>query len=395
MGDYKFIADNPISKYHKSDFFLVTIILILWGIGLFTLFFSTQEFAERFFGNSFTIVKRQFICSLVGILGFFFFWLSKMNFLKRIMPVIVIAVVVLCILTFIPGISIEKNGARRWIKLPFGFSLQSSEFVKFAIVLFLANLFDKQKKIENIEDKNVMPAVGGMLLFVILVFFQKDFSTSAFIFAVCLLMFIVSGMKIMWILPLSVIIIPCIVLAILTEPYRLERIMGYLNPELGQWDINFQSNRAKMAISAGGIWGQGIGTGITQSTRIPEVHADYIFASWAEAMGFIGVLIYFVLLISFAVRGIKASFENSDYFASYACFGFVSMIVLQSILNCGVVCGILPSTGIPLPFFSSGGSSIIVTFCMCGFILNASRNNNSVEEPIPVDSKVFLSDVDF
>ena len=318
---------------------------------------------------------------------------KNMKFIRKCLPFIVTGVFILCVLTFIPGISIEKNGARRWIRLPFNFSLQSSEFVKFAVVLFIANLFDKQLKIQNPEDKNIFPCVLGMLLFILLVFLQKDFSTSAFIFAVCVLMFIVSGMKIAWLFPLMTILIPLVVFSILTESYRLDRIIGFLNPEEGQLDINFQSNRAKMAISAGGIWGEGIGVGIRESIKIPEVHADYIFACWAEAMGFIWVLIYFILLGFFAFRGYKAAWENDDAFSSYACFGCVSMILFQSLMNCGVVCGLFPSTGIPLPFFSSGGSSIIVTLCMCGFILNVSRNNNEERPKISEDTYVQVNDI--
>lgn len=393
MGSYKFIAENPIKKYHKSDVFLFASIIILCGIGMFTLFSSTQDYSEKFLGNSLTIVRRQFICSLVGFAGLLFFWISNMKFIRKCLPFIVTAVFILCILTFIPGISIEKNGARRWIRLPFNFSLQSSEFVKFAVVLFIANLFDKQLKIQNPEDKNIFPCVLGMLLFILLVFLQKDFSTSAFIFAVCVLMFIVSGMKIAWLFPLMTILIPLVVFSILTESYRLDRIIGFLNPEEGQLDINFQSNRAKMAISAGGIWGEGIGVGIRESIKIPEVHADYIFACWAEAMGFIWVLIYFILLGFFAFRGYKAAWENDDAFSSYACFGCVSMILFQSLMNCGVVCGLFPSTGIPLPFFSSGGSSIIVTLCMCGFILNVSRNNNEERPNLSEDTYVQVNDI--
>ena len=206
-------------------------------------------------------------------------------------------------------------------------------------------------------------------------------------------MFIVSGMKIAWLFPLMTILIPLVVFSILTESYRLDRIIGFLNPEEGQLDINFQSNRAKMAISAGGIWGEGIGVGIRESIKIPEVHADYIFACWAEAMGFIWVLIYFILLGFFAFRGYKAAWENDDAFSSYACFGCVSMILFQSLMNCGVVCGLFPSTGIPLPFFSSGGSSIIVTLCMCGFILNVSRNNNEERPKISEDTYVQVNDI--
>ena len=157
MGSYKFVAENSIKKYHKSDVFLFASIILLFGIGMFTLFSSTQDYSEKFLGNSLSIVRRQFICSLVGFAGLLFFWIVNMNFIRKCLPFFVIGVLILCILTFIPALSIERNGARRWIRLPFNFSLQSSEFVKFVIVLFIANLFDKQLKIQNPEDKNIFP----------------------------------------------------------------------------------------------------------------------------------------------------------------------------------------------------------------------------------------------
>jgi cell division protein FtsW len=157
------------------------------------------------------------------------------------------------------------------------------------------------------------------------------------------------------------------------NPYRLQRLIGWISPDEFGSTINYQSLNAKRAISAGGVWGSGIGSGLSKINSIPEVQADYIFAGWAEAMGYIGVVLYFLLLVFFAYRGYKAAFENPDKFSALSTFGCVSAIVLQSVVNTMVVCGLLPSTGINLPFFSLGGSSIIVTLAMCGFILNASR----------------------
>ena len=220
--------------------------------------------------------------------------------------------------------------------MPFSFTLQPSELVKFALILFLANLFDKQSSIERLEDRSVLPCVIGVLFFVALILMQKDFSTSVFIFGICLLMFLVSGMKVTWLIPLSILAIPTMILLVTLEPYRVERIIGFLKPEEGIHTFNYQSNAAKRAISAGGFWGTGIGTGLVQSNRIPEVQADYIFAGWAEAMGLIGVIAYFVLLGFFAWKGIKIALTCENRFASYGTFGCVAAIVLQSLMNCEI-----------------------------------------------------------
>lgn len=373
MDGYKFFADRSLEHHHKSDFTFIISVILLLGFGLFTQYFCTQNSAQRLFHDSFYFIKRQFICAIVGIIGFLLISSLKVTVIRKLLPSIFVLTLLLCLLTFIPAISVEKNGARRWLRMPFSFTLQSSEIVKFTIVLFLANLFDKQLSIINKDERSVFPCVIVLVVFVGLILIQKDLSTALFIFCVCLIMFIAAGLNIKWAFAIGILAIPTLFLFITNEPYRLDRIIAFLSPEEGIHTINYQSIAAKRAISAGGFWGMGIGTGLVQSNKIPEVQADYIFAGWAEAMGLFGVIGYFILLGLFAWRGYKISIACKDRFAAFGSFGFVSMILLQSILNCAVVCNALPSTGIPLPFFSLGGSSIIITLCMCGFIVNASR----------------------
>ena len=379
MNQYDFYAHKPAEKYHKSDAWLLVSILLLWGLGMFTIFVCSQGYASRFFNNdSFYFVRRQLVCSAAGIALFFAFFLFDMETIKKLVIYIVLATLILCALTFIKPISIEKNGARRWIRLPFRFTFQPSELVKFSLVLYLASYFDKLS--EDVSgEKDVLPCVGVFLLMVLLVLLQKDFSTSVFITLVGILMFFVAGAKLRWVFPFLLIAIPVGIIIVASEQYRIERIIGFLKPSEGTQSFNYQANASKAAISAGGIWGAGIGRGLSKLNSIPEVQADYIFAGWSEAMGYVGVLAYILLLLLFAWRGFKASFNCPDRFAAYGCFGCVSVIVMQSVVNCMVVCGLLPSTGIPLPFFSVGGSSIIVTLAMCGFILNASRCQEKTE----------------
>ena len=340
---------------------------------MFTIFVCSQGYAARFFNNdSFYFVKRQLVCSVAGIVLFMAFLLLDMETIKKLVIYMVLVTLILCVLTFIKPFSIEKNGARRWIRLPLNFTFQPSELVKFTLVLYLASYFDKLT--EDISgEKDVLPCVGIFLCMVILVLFQKDFSTSVFITLLGILLFFVAGVKLKWVIPFLLIAIPVGIIVVTSEQYRIERIIGFLKPSEGGQSFNFQANASKATISAGGIWGAGIGRGLSKLNSIPEVQADYIFAGWSEAMGYVGVVAYLLLLGLFAWRGYKAAMSCPDRFAAYGCFGCVSSIVMQSMLNCMVVCGLLPSTGIPLPFFSVGGSSIIVTLAMCGFVLNASR----------------------
>ena len=383
--DFNFYANKTSENYHKIDIWFLVLILLLWGLGIFTLFISSQNNAERMFKDPMYFVNRQLICSAIGFVFFFIFLFFDMNIIKKAVPLIVCISIILCICTFIPGLGIEKNGARRWIKMPFNFSFQPSEVVKFSLVLFLANYFDKQSEIEIPEDKTVFPAVLIFIILDVLVFLQKDFSTGLFIFIIGFLMFFVSGSKLTWFFPLMIIAIPAFILMISLESYRLDRIAGFFNPDKYSNSINYQYTRAKVAISEGGFWGNGIGAGLKKINFIPEIQADYVFAGWVEAMGLFGVIIYFLLLGFFAFRGYKAALNCPKRFDSYVSFGFVTIILIQSLVNCAVVCGFIPTTGIPLPFFSLGGSSIIITLAMSSLVLNASRCEEKVEKKVKND----------
>lgn len=379
MRNYNFFVERPVGVYNKSDFLFLVSIILLTGLGLFTLSFCSQHYAARLFSDPFYFVRRQCISIIIGILGFMFFSIIRIDLIRKILPFIVIFTLLICLLTFIPGLAIEKNGAKRWLRLPFSLSLQPSEFVKLTVVFFLANIFDKQSKREK-SERNLKPAIFATLLFVVIILIQKDLSTSLFIFYVCFLLFASVGVRITWILSIAFASLPFIFIFIASEQYRLDRIIAFFHPEEGLHTFNYQSLAAKRAVSAGGFWGAGIGQNLVQSIKIPEVQTDYIFASWVESMGFFGVVIYFCIFALFIWRGFRAVLLCKDRFASYVAFGFVMMITMQSLLNLAVVCGILPSTGIPLPFFSLGGSSIISTLCMSGFVLNASHVNSDTPE---------------
>ena len=373
MGDYRFLPERSVVSYRKSDTSFIISVILMWGIGIFTLFVCSSSYAKAALDDSMYFVKRQLIASGVGFAGLLFFAICPADKQRKILPAMVFLTLVLCIMTFIPGLQYERNGARRWIKMPF-FTFQPSELLKFIIVIFLANYFDKYLRKDDFdEEKNVGPAVVILVLFVSIVFAQKDFSTGLFVLFIGLLMFYIAKVKMLWIIPFCILAVPAIILIILTEQYRVNRIAAFLNPDEYVQSFNFQSIASKKAVITGGFWGQGIGDGLEKLNNIPEVQSDYIFAGWTEAMGFIGVIFYFVLLIFFVSRAIIIALKCPDRFSAFGTFGCTAVIFFQSLMNVSVVCGIVPTTGIPLPFFSNGGSSIIVTLCMCGFIINASR----------------------
>ena len=372
MSQYDFYAHKPTGAYHKSDIWLLISMLLLWGLGMFTIFVCSQSYAARFFNNdSLYFVRRQLICSGAGLILFLVIFFLDMETMKKLVMYLVLGTIILCALTFVKPISVEKNGARRWIRMPMRFTFQPSELVKFSLVIYLASYFEKLNE-DASGEKDVLPCVGVFMLMVLLVLLQRDFSTSVFLVAIGILMFFVAGAKLKWVIPFLIFAIPVGILIITTEQYRLERIIGFLKPEEGTQSFNYQALAARATISAGGIWGAGIGSGLTKLNSIPEVQADYIFAGWSEAMGYVGVVAYILLLAFFAWRGFRAALNCPDRFAAYGCFGCVAVIVMQSIINCMVVCGLLPSTGIPLPFISLGGTSMLINYLAFGVILNYS-----------------------
>ena len=373
MGDFTFYPGNPGVDYNKTDFKFILSVLLLWGLGIFTLLVCTLDYAQRMFGNKYYFAVRQIVWSVFGFIALIVFASIPLKTIKRILPIIVIGSLFLCLLTLFPGIGSERKGAYRWISIGNFATLQPSEFAKVSVILYLSSLFDKYLGgSQEIEEKNFFYPLIGLFAFVLIIFLQKDFSTGVFVFVVGCMMFFVSGAKMRWFGPLILLAIPATILLIAIEPYRIMRVLAFFHPEEFIQTSGFQQWAAQRAIRYGGIWGAGLGTGLERVSGIPEVHADYIFAGWASSMGLVGVTAYLVLLIFFAFRGYGISLRCTNRFACYIAFGCVSSILVQSLINISVACGALPTTGIPLPFFSSGGSSLLSTSCMCGLIINAS-----------------------
>ena len=386
MSDFRFFPGRSGEVQKKNDAVFIVSVILLWGLGVFTLFVSTPDTAERLFNKKYYFVVRHLVWSVFGFASMALFAVMPLRFLRKHLGILVTAIFVLCLFALIPFFGFQRNGASRWIRIPYLGRFQPSEFAKFAVVLYLANLFNRYLGQSDVEQKNFLYPLVGLFAFVIVIFLQRDFSTGLFIFMVGCLMFFVSGARMSWFGPLVLLAIPAAVLMIVIEPYRLMRIISFLKPDEYMMNEGYQQFASERAIISGGMWGAGLGTGLVNVSRIPEVQSDYIFAGWAAAMGFVGVFAYIALLVFFAWRGFYISLNCQNRFASYGAFGCTAMIVLQSLLNVAVVCGALPTTGIPQPFFSSGGSSLVVTLCMCGFILNASHSEEGDDDDSDLES---------
>jgi len=366
----KFTAEKV--RNNSGDFLLLALTILLIGIGLAVLFSSSYYYGDLRFDDPLYFIKRQLLKAGVGALLAVIVSRLPMESLKKFIPAILFVSLVATGLTFMPGLGRTILGARRWIFVG-GVSFQPSELAKVAVILYLAYIFSKKE--ERIDDffNSVFPPLIIVFLFIALIYLQNDFSTAFFLFLLSLVLFFIARIRIIYFLLLSAVGIPLSLVLIFTKEHRVRRILAFLNPDMDPVGAGYQVNAAHAALVNGGFWGVGLGEGTKKLGGLPEAHSDFIFAVLGEEMGFLGILFVLALFAVFAFRGYSVALKSANRFNYYCAFGITTCILFQALLNIAVVSGLVPATGIPLPFFSSGGSSIIMTLIMCGILLNLSR----------------------
>jgi cell division protein FtsW len=245
--------------------------------------------------------------------------------------------------------------------------------VKLVLPLYLAHIFDKKRDAIDSFGSGVLPPVLITALFFMLIYLQNNFSTAVFIAVNALVVFFLAGVKLRYFFAAIVMLLPLSSLLILTKEHRLRRLISFIWPDWEPQGAGYQVRSSLLTITSGGFWGKGIGQGTRKIASVPEIHSDFIFSSFAEEAGFLGILLFFLLFAVFAVRGYGGGLRADSLFKRLLACGLVTVIVSQALLNIAVVSGSLPATGIPLPFFSAGGSSLATSLVMAGLIVNVSR----------------------
>ena len=361
-------------EQRRTDHLLIASVLLLVGLGLVTLYSSSYAFSQRYYdGNGLYLVSRQLLLGAAGIAFFFLASIVNLDLLRKLVKPLVLGCIILCILTFVPGIGVRKNGAARWVG--FGdYTFQPSELVKLVLPLYLAHIFEKKKDDIDILLRGVIPPALITGIFFVLIFLQNNFSTAVFLALNALFMFFLAGVRFRYFFSAIFMFVPTAALLILKKEHRIRRFLSYLQPEFEPQGAGYQVNSSILSIRSGGFWGKGIGQGTRKLASIPEVQSDFIFSAYAEEAGFLGVMLFCFLFAVFAVRGYAVSMRNEKPFNRLFGCGLVTMIVSQVLMNIAVGAGALPATGIPLPFFSAGGSSLVTTLIMAGLVVNISRH---------------------
>jgi cell division protein FtsW len=368
----RFDAEKSMTFPPHGDPVLEASIFLLAGVGLVSLYSSSYAFGQRFFGDGLYFISRQLVLGGAGLLLFFIAARINLDLVRRLIKPVVIGAVILCALTFVPGIGVTKNGASRWIRLG-SWTYQPSELVKLILPLYLAHIFDKKQDSLDSFRSGVLPPVMITALFFILIYLQNNFSTAVFVAVNALVIFFLAGVRLRYFFAAIVMLLPLSSLLILTKEHRLRRLISYIRPDWEPQGAGYQVRSSILTIMSGGFWGKGIGQGTRKIASVPEIHSDFIFSGFAEESGFLGVLLFFILFTVFALRGYRGALRADSVFKRLLAFGLMTMILSQTLLNIAVVSGSLPATGIPLPFFSAGGSSLATTLIMAGLILNVSR----------------------
>jgi len=366
------------NKNNHVDFILMGTALILTIVGFIMVFSASAVLAQQRFGSNLYFLKRQLI---YGIFGFaMMLALSKIDYrrLKRLAYPLIFISILLLILVYIPGIGLKVGGARRWIHIG-PFTLQPSEFAKISLIIYLAYYFGKKKEAIKQFKKGILPVLIITLLIIALIYHQPDFGNALFLTLLLFIFLFIAGARLFHLGILVATALPFALYAVFHTGYRYRRLAAFLNPWKDPKSTGFQIIQSFLSFGSGQVFGRGLGNGQQKLFFLPAPHTDFIFSVIGEELGFIGVTIIILLFMLLLVRGFRIAHLAQSPFASYLALGITLMIGIQTVINLGVVMGLLPTKGIPLPFISYGGSCLLVMLMGVGILLNISKRLHAKE----------------
>ena len=340
-------------------------------LGLVMITSSSYIWAEYKFSDSFKFFKSQFVFFIVSIVIMIF--ISKIDYeiyFKKSKQLFLFSLLLL-ILVLIPGIGTVRNGSRSWFGIG-SFGVQPSEFMKLSMIIFLSKYLSLNgKKVK----KNCIPALLIILLIFTLIMLQPDFGTGIVIVMIGISLLYIAGVNMKIFFKLGILGVIGIIILIIIAPYRLKRIISFLNPWSDPLGSGFQIIMSLYAIGPGGLFGYGLGNSRQKHFYLPEPQTDFIFSIILEELGFLGCVLVIGLFLLIIISGLIISKRCNDLFSKYVSFAITFWIAFQSILNLCVVVGLIPVTGVTLPFLSYGGSSLLTFYIGIGIILNISQKN--------------------
>jgi cell division protein FtsW len=373
------IQDKP--ERNELDFWLIVSLCILLAVSLSMIYSASLLRSQAIYNDKYFILKSQVLWMIVGLVALIIFSNVDYRVYQRYSKFFILAALILMVFVFLPGLGHQVGKAKRWIKVGFvGF--QPSELAKVALVIYMADLLTRKKEIMHDFKESFLPALLVLGAFVVLLLLQSNLGTAVFFLLLAFVMFFLAGMGIRQMVAVFLGILPVVIIAVIKESYRLKRIFGYLDPWAYPDTIGYNIIQSWKSFYNGGLFGVGLGQGIQKMWYLPAPHTDFIFAVAGEEAGLLGVLIILFLFGVILVRGMSIAAHASDMFSKLLAAGLTLMICLQAIVNMSVVTGLLPTTGLVLPFLSYGGTALVINMTTIGILLNIHKQNVENRSPV-------------
>ncbi len=359
-------------RLHRPDWWLLIAVAGLVGLGIVLVFNASYFYALDRSGDPYLYFRKHLLSIAMG--GTLAVAVSKIRIelLERSAHVLLLLGLISLVLVLIPHVGLVRGGARRWIGIG-GFSVQPSEWVKIALTIYLAQSIARRGEKMASFTMGILPHLIVVGVCMALIVVQPDFGTAAILGLLLMAMLFAGGARVLHLLALAV---PGILLAAFTimhAGYRMRRIMAFLDPWKYSKDIAFQLVQSLIAFGSGGVAGVGLGQSKQKLFFLPEAHTDFIFALVGEELGLFGVLLVLALFGLLGMRGFRVALRHPDRFGSLLAFGLTLVLLLEAVVNVGVVLGLLPTKGLALPFLSSGGSAMMVALVQVGLLAALSR----------------------
>ena len=359
---------------HAIDYTLLALTMGLLVFGLAMLTSASGPLGYDKFADTYWFIKHQLLNGVLpGLVAMFILMRIPYMVWKKLSPILLIISIVLLVLVFIPGIGADYGSAKSWISV-FGFGIQPAEIAKLTFLLYLAAWFENRaaKDVKSV-GAGLVPFLTVLGIVMVLMILQPDVGTMAVIVAMALAVYFVAGAPWTHLLGLGGGGIALFLLLIKFAPYRAARFTTFLHPELDPQGIGYHINQALLAVGSGGLLGMGFGHSRQKFQYLPEVAGDSIFAVIAEELGFIISAAFIALYVFFAKRMFRVASLAPDKFGQYIVIGVVAWLIFQAFVNIGAMLGLMPITGVPLPFVSYGGTSLVISLAAMGIVLNVSR----------------------
>lgn len=375
------VLERPLASYQL----VLGASALLVGLGLVMVLSASSVLAFRSGGNSYAIVMKQALFAVLGLAGAYAALKLPLSFLKRFATPLLAVVVLLMLLTLVPGIGVEVGGNRNWLPLAGGFRLQPSEFAKLAIIIWIAALYaNRQKALHGRRSTHAMlmpvvPFAGAVAGLVVL---QKDLGTALVLFAVIFGLLWAVGLPRKLVAAGAALLGVALVLLVATAPHRVDRLFNFIDPMSDPDRTGYQAIHSMMALATGGFWGVGLGGSRQKWGALPNAHTDFILSVVGEELGLFGTLIVLILFVVLTVAGVRVALRTRDPFAHYLAIGITVWISVQAAINIGMVLGLLPVIGITLPLMSYGGSSLLVTMTALGLLARCALTEPGAERAL-------------